>query len=284
MAPAAPDPAPEAACLNCGAGLVGPFCHACGQRDEPPELPARRIVQDALGDLFAWDGRVAQSLRTLVRHPGVLAEDWAAGRRARHVPPFRLYLLVSLVYVGLTAGYETAKDVFVVDPVEAVDDDEEDLRESLKGFVPVAKVPALVAYAQAVISLGSRWMFVLMPLGGFGLFVLYGLRRRSYAAHFVLAIHVFTVVMLLLAARRLLQLAVAVLVQQRLGEALHGASDGLALLLFVVATGYAAASIRRFYGVGWGKAVLSAPAVTVGPVAGWVAIFIAGWMLILVLP
>ena len=127
-------------------------------------------------------------------------------------------------------------------------------------------------------------MFVLMPLGGFGLYVLYHLRRPSYAAHFVLAIHVFTVVMLMLAARRALQLAVTVAAQERLSELVHGLSDVLMWAVLALATLYAAASIRRFYGVGWARAVASAPAVTVGPLVGWTALFMVGYMVILALP
>ena len=281
-----PTVAPESpTCLNCGAPLAGPYCHDCGQRDQPVDLTARHMVQEALGHTLSWDGRVFQSLRTLVRRPGLLAEDWAAGRRARHVTPFRLYLMVSLIYVGFTATYALAKDVLVDEVAETAAEDEAQLRESFrKGPIPPDKIDSVAAYTVGVISLGSRWMFILMPLGGFGLYVLYHLRRPSYAAHFVLAIHVFTVVMLMLVARRALQLGVVLVAQERLTVLFHTLNDALLLGVLALATVYAAASIRRFYGVGWAKALASAPAVTVGPLVGRAALFVAGYLVILALP
>ncbi|MEL7363021.1 MAG: DUF3667 domain-containing protein, partial [Bacteroidota bacterium] len=264
---------------DCETPLVGPFCHACGQRDEPPDLPLRRVLSEALGDLLAWDGRVLQTGRTLLRAPGQLASDWAAGRRSRHVAPIRLYLLCSLVFVALSGGYAVTKgltlDVAAEDAAE-----QEELRENLSRVLPTAKIDAVVVYLNAMSTLGSQWFFVLMPLGGFGLFVLYGLRRRSYPAHFVLAIHVFCVAILLLAARRAIQTGVLLAMGEKSGTL------NIALLLgaFAVAYVYAALSIRRFYGVGWVKAIASAPAVTVGPVAAWVALISTGMVLILAWP
>ncbi len=135
-----------------------------------------------------------------------------------------------------------------------------------------------------MIALGSRWMFVLMPLGGFGLYVLYGLRRRSYAAHFVLAIHVFCVVVLLLALRRLVQLAVVLAGGDTLAHLNGPANTAVILGVFALSYVYATLAIRRFYGVGTVKAVASAPAVTVGPVVAWFGLLLGGMFLILAWP
>lgn len=274
-------PRPDATCLNCGVPLAGPYCHACGQRDLPPDLPLRVIVREALGDLFAWDGRVLETTRTLLRQPGTLAVDWAAGRRALHVTPFRLYLICSLLYVAAAAGYEGAKH-WLLDPVTI---EEAAPRDRLQGWIPANKLGAVDAYLRGMVDLGTRWMFVLMPLGGFGLYVLYGLRRPNYTAHFVLAIHVFTVVILALTVRRLVQLAVVLVPpHERLSDLSEPLNLALMLLVFLVGYGYAAASIRRFYGVGWAKSLASAPAVTVAPVAGWFGLLLLGMFAILSWP
>ncbi len=281
--PPAPTTGARPACLDCGATLVGPYCHACGQRDQPPDLPVRRLVTDALGDALAWDGRVLQTVRTLLREPGVLAVDWAAGRRARHVAPFRLYLLCSLLFVGVSAGYGLAKDALV--PVtETAEEDAAQLRDNLRGAFPQEKIEPVARYFEAMIGLGVRWMFVLMPLGGFGLFVLYGLRRRSYAAHFVLAIHVFCVVVLALAVRRLVQLVVTLATGDTLAHVNGTLNTVVILAVFAVSYIYAVLSIRRFYGVSTIKAIASAPAVTVGPVVAWMGLLLTGMFLILAWP
>ena len=159
-----------------------------------------------------------------------------------------------------------------------------DLRDGLRGVVPSGKVEAIASYIEGMGALGSRWMIVLMPFGGFGLFVLYGLQRRSYTAHFVLAIHVFCVVVLLLAVRRLVQLGVLLATGQTLVQISEVANTLMLLALFGVSYVFAALAIRRFYGVGLGRALASAPAVTVGPIAVWAGILATGMVLLMAWP
>lgn len=93
-----------AACLNCGAALIGPFCANCGQRDIPPYPSVRELAVDAFWELSGWDGRFAATVRALVRRPGTLTLEFLEGRRARYLSPLRLYLLASLAYFLIAAA------------------------------------------------------------------------------------------------------------------------------------------------------------------------------------
>jgi len=106
------------ACLNCGAALSGPFCATCGQRDVPPYPSVRELAVDAVSEFSGWDGRLASTLRALVRHPGLLTHEFLEGRRARYISPLRLYLTASLVYFLIAAATpdvrtESGKTVFL---------------------------------------------------------------------------------------------------------------------------------------------------------------------------
>jgi hypothetical protein len=92
------------ACLNCGTALSGPFCAQCGQRDVPPYPSVRELVVDAFWELSGWDGRFANTVRALVRQPGLLTREFLEGRRARYLSPLRLYLMASLVYFLIDAA------------------------------------------------------------------------------------------------------------------------------------------------------------------------------------
>ena len=92
------------ACLNCGTQLSGPFCPGCGQRDVPPYPSMRELAVDAVAEFSGWDGRLASTLRALVRHPGLLTHEFLEGRRARYISPLRLYLTASLVYFLIAAA------------------------------------------------------------------------------------------------------------------------------------------------------------------------------------
>lgn len=51
------------------------------------------------------DGKVALTVRDLLLHPGRLTREYLAGRRARYLPPVRLYLLASVAFF-LVSAYE----------------------------------------------------------------------------------------------------------------------------------------------------------------------------------
>jgi len=87
-----------AQCRNCGAELTGRYCSACGQTADVGIPSFRRIVGDAVGDLYNLDSRVWRSVLTLVRKPGRLTTAYVDGQRARYTPPFRLYAASSIVF------------------------------------------------------------------------------------------------------------------------------------------------------------------------------------------
>ena len=84
-------------CRNCGATLRGEYCHHCGQREGRGDLHFADAAGEVLGDLFTWDSRFWRTLFPLVFRPGFLTAEFIAGRRARYVPPFRLYIIISFV-------------------------------------------------------------------------------------------------------------------------------------------------------------------------------------------
>ena len=91
--------APGAACANCGTELAGPYCHACGQDADDHHRSIAHLAWEGIEGLTHLDGRLAQTLPLLLFRPGRLARDHLEGRRARHVPPFRLFLISLLVFM-----------------------------------------------------------------------------------------------------------------------------------------------------------------------------------------
>jgi len=85
-------------CLNCGAHLRGQYCGNCGQRARGRLISLWELVRDAFGDLFELDSRLWRTLVPLVIRPGRLTYDYLQGRRARYMPPFRMYLVLSLLF------------------------------------------------------------------------------------------------------------------------------------------------------------------------------------------
>ncbi len=85
-------------CLNCGTRLSGQYCGQCGQRARSRLISLWGLVAEAFGDLFELDSRLWRTIIPLLVRPGQLTRDYLVGRRARYMPPFRSYLVLSLIF------------------------------------------------------------------------------------------------------------------------------------------------------------------------------------------
>ena len=152
-------PAESPDCLNCGTQLKGQYCGNCGQRSRSRLISLWELISDAFGDLFEIDSRLWQTLVPLMIRPGQLTHDYLQGRRARYMPPFRMYLVLSLLFfvvaffdpreeLGLlfepepeqTSG--TADDVGIAVPDKAIDEAQQVLDElAADGVLPDVELP-----------------------------------------------------------------------------------------------------------------------------------------------
>ena len=134
-------------CRNCGTRLLGQYCGHCGQRSRGRLISLWELISDAFGDLLEIDSRLWQTLHQLMLKPGRLTRDYLEGRRARYMPPFRMYLVTSLVFFvvaffdpreelsiffepptesELVAEEEAVGEGLIVDFDDDEDDDEDD--------------------------------------------------------------------------------------------------------------------------------------------------------------
>lgn len=88
-------------CLNCQAVLTGQYCGQCGQRAQSRLISTWELVRDAFGDILDADSRLWRTLVPLAVRPGQLTYDYLRGRRARFMPPFRTYLVLSLLFFAI---------------------------------------------------------------------------------------------------------------------------------------------------------------------------------------
>ena len=93
-----PRPPAHTHCENCGTPLSGPYCPHCGQRDLDLHRSLRHLGHEVLESFLHFDAKWFRGLVDLLFRPGFLTTEYIAGRRTRHIPPFRLYLFTSLVY------------------------------------------------------------------------------------------------------------------------------------------------------------------------------------------
>jgi hypothetical protein len=103
-----PDESPV--CLNCHARLRGQYCGHCGQRSRNRLISIWQLLQEAFGDLLELDSRLWRTLVPLLAKPGRLTRDYLEGRRARYMPPFRTYLVLSVIFF-VVAFFDPQKEL-----------------------------------------------------------------------------------------------------------------------------------------------------------------------------
>ena len=92
----------ETNCLNCGARLVGGFCHECGQRAHV-HRSLKGFFHDLMHGVLHFEGKIWRTLPKLVGNPGELTRRYIDGERARYVSPIALFLFsVFLMFAVLS--------------------------------------------------------------------------------------------------------------------------------------------------------------------------------------
>jgi hypothetical protein len=209
-------------CPNCNTALHGQFCPACGQNQKQPGRFFLHILSEAFEDVFHVDSRAARTLFGLMLKPGFLTVQYFAGRRARYVQPFRLYLITSLLFffflsfqTALKSGAEidvNIDDATAEDTKELQTDIETSFErfnisfltpaqnEALSNTLQIQSEKATRLYTEnpgefaarlldRILELAPQIMFFLLPLFAVPMKIVYLWSGRYYTEHLILAVH-----------------------------------------------------------------------------------------------
>ena len=92
------EPALLLSCPNCSTELHGRFCSNCGQNQKNIARFLLDLGEEYFGEFFSLDSRIWRTLSTLLLKPGQMTRDYFDGKRARYIPPLRLYLVLSFIF------------------------------------------------------------------------------------------------------------------------------------------------------------------------------------------
>jgi hypothetical protein len=285
---------PASHCANCGAGVSGKYCSACGQTIEFHLHSLWDLLQEAAEVLTHADSRLWRTLGPLVVRPGFLTQQFLAGCRASYLSPFRLYFVISVLFflvVSMT-GQPASRPGNVAAAVPSSKSDgarglQDDLRRSTdskmkmtaaefcEGVVGHSLMPGVNKMREPFVSACiksqadngqqlrenfirnmGRAMFLFLPVLAAFTKLLYWRPQRSYVTHLLLLIHNHAFVFLLMA----LVLAVMHLI--------HPSSTGLpAFMLMGYLIYYLFQSMRRVYGENWWRTLIKFATLSVGYLA-----------------
>lgn len=175
----------EDACLDCGAELTGRFCSACGQRRIDGPLRTTEIAGDLWSHVVDLDRGFLHTFVGLTLRPGTTAREYVDGKRKRHTPPFRYFLI-------LTAAWFAFPSLIGFDYADYVARSMEEARAAIERSPPVF-VSALRRFMDASVEMYEfrRWTILAnLPLYALGGLLLFRRRRRTFAEWFAFSLYV----------------------------------------------------------------------------------------------
>jgi hypothetical protein len=244
---------PARSCLNCGTLLSGRFCASCGQAADVHVPTSRELVLEALEGITHSDSRLWRTLKLLWFSPGELTQEFIAGRRAAYLPPFRLYLVLSVVFFVTASLSPSRNHILVMDPRgQQVDCKQVEMVMRGRDWGPrIAHMCTEMKRDNGerlwhfVVSDAPKAMFIFVPLIALLHMLMYWRPRHRYVEHllFFLHVHAFffsvmTVVSLMLDVGEVLP---------RAGWAV----DWTPYLLWLLPI-YTIIAMRRVFELGWG--------------------------------
>lgn len=102
-------------CKNCDAVLLGRYCASCSQAADVHVPTTAELMHELLEGLTHSDSRLWRTLTTLWFKPGKLTAEFVAGRRVAYLPPFRLYLVVSILFFLFLSLAHTSSSLIYFD-------------------------------------------------------------------------------------------------------------------------------------------------------------------------
>ena len=149
---------------------MGTFCSECGQKNID-NFTFSKLVTDFFDNIFSLDSRFLITLKLLIIRPGFLTNEYWSGKRIAYLPPFRLYLLSSIL------------------------------------FFIVPKMPHVASNAhreQVFFSFLQTGYFILMPVMAMILLLLYRKNNLLYFNHFITTLHFHSFMFLMFTIGKLL--------------------------------------------------------------------------------
>ncbi len=258
-------------CKNCGAILLGAFCASCGQRADVHVPSTRELLHEAFEGITHSDSRLWRTLRLLWLKPGHLTLEFVAGRREAYLPPFRLYLVMSVLLFLVASFIRPSENQEIIqldqkqiDAHQTPDDVCNEIDANLFGhFYPVWQsklrhgcLTTVHDHGESIMhviwSTLPKAMFIFLPLIALLHMLVYWWPRARYAEHLLFFIHLHAFYFSSLTVVLLLKDAVAA------SPALNVSLDSLTTILGWAMAIYTVLALKRVFARSWFNTLVKA--------------------------
>ena len=182
-------------CPTCARPCRARYCADCGERAlHAHDLTVFGLAEQAVEAVAHVDGRVFQTFRSLMMHPGLLTESYVRGQRKPFLGPLQVFLIANLIFFGFQSLFRA--NVFS-NPLESQLHNQyyKTLAQRLVGARVEALHTTQELYAPAfdhAVKVNAKSLIILMtpPIAILASLLFYS-RRRPFVTHVVFAIHFY---------------------------------------------------------------------------------------------
>lgn len=262
-----PYPATPLTCPNCGHPATLNYCAQCGQETHLHKDTFWGLIAHFAGHYFHYDSKFWKTIKALWTAPGKLTRAYAEGKRARYIPPVSLYIFISALFfivnalmldwsVGAGERTREAANHQVVEDRAPVPDTAANITIRLNSPTMLHGLAGRLRQIDDAPEAQQREIFekfahqfpklffLMIPVTALLLKLAFVRRRGTYFVHhaiFSLHVHAFFFSLFLIEVLNPFETI-----------------DGwLTTILLVVFSGYFVAALRRVYGTGFVRSVLT---------------------------
>jgi hypothetical protein len=260
----------DSRCKNCLAPLLGRYCGNCGQAAGLHVPSTKELLHELLEGVTHSDSRLWRTLVCLWFKPGKLTLEFVAGRRISYLPPFRLYLVLSVIFFLIAPlshsqiiSFDDKSEPGVSPASHCADINifgsarYADWNQRLKHGCEESVRDNGVSLVHVAIATLPKAMFIFLPLLAFFNMLMYWRPRYRYAEHLLFFVHLhaffFSVAILLVLAGQVSHAWPILAPGTNIITALLGWSLPI----------YGVVALRRVFGTGWVGTLFKAAALSV---------------------
>lgn len=238
-------------CKNCETEFTGHYCNNCGQSVKDFDRPFKVLIFDVVGTMWAFDTRLFKTLKSIFFKPGQVPLDYVQGKRARYMPPFRLYIFISFIFfmlmnIAFKSSFNEAdkqegpgiENVITINgSANGKEIDPADVKKANDTITSIKENKHY--YTSRFLSLMSWSLFILMPLFASFLWIMFRKYQRYFLGHFIFAINLHSFLFILF---------IIILTVNLIFPDKSSAYEAWLLMLYPV---YIVSGSRKLYGARW---------------------------------